>query len=293
MGESCGGADHVLGGDEAAYTKKDQTTTVSDDDTLLRVLRLLDLHQRGILPAIVTHGAREEQALPRFSREDQDAVFSLLDLPEDREERAAAVRATGPERALSLVQGVLLQPKVPAPGYSYNVHAYQEQHADGVTWLLEEVQIWLTAVKVATSMWTAWPPDTAIPRRGPPPAMRWLGFLEVRDDVGTQYTESEGGIAVPAQPALVSTSGRTTMPRVVESIRLISPGPPPEARELVLRLNPKVSIAEPTAASPPWPEREVQLPEQTYVLHLEHRQEDLRLNKKFEPRHRYGWRVRL
>jgi hypothetical protein len=44
---------------------------------------------------------------------------------------------------------------------------------------------------------------------------------------------------------------------------------------------------------PLWPEREAQLPEQTYILHLDHRQEWLRLNKKLEPRLRHGRRVRL
>jgi len=132
-----------------------ESTDIGGHDPLLEVLRLLETYHRGFLPAIVTLGAREEQQLPRLSREDRDAVLALLDLATDKDVQATAVRALGPEQALSLLQGVIRQPDVPAPGYPYIIHAYQEQHVDGVTWLLEEVRIWLTAVTIASSMWSA------------------------------------------------------------------------------------------------------------------------------------------
>jgi hypothetical protein len=61
--------------DGALYTASNQVsqgTEIGRDDALLDVLQLLEKHRRGILPAIVTLGAREEQHLPRFSPEDHD-----------------------------------------------------------------------------------------------------------------------------------------------------------------------------------------------------------------------------
>lgn len=268
-------------------------TDAGRQDPLLTAVQLLDLYGRGLLPAIVSSAAREEQRLPRLSGEERDAVLALLDLPTDREVQAAAVEAMGPKEALSLLQGVLRQPDIPAPGYPYIVTAYQEQHVNGVTWLLEEVRIWLTGLTVATSMWTAWPADTPIPELGVPPAIRWRGFAEIRDDVGTEYTDVGGAGAGPSQPAVVSSSIRTAMPIAQQSIRYLRPGPPPQARELVLRLDPIVGVAEPTTSPPPWPEREVQLPETIYVLHLDHRKEWLRRNQKGEWRARDGVRACL
>jgi len=123
--------------------------------------------------------------------------------------------------------------------------------------------------------------------------MRWQGFEEIRDDVGTPYVEVGGFLGRPHQPAVVSSSNRTTMPRAVQKTQYLRPGPPPEARELILRAAPTVAVAEPGTLPPPWPEREVRLPETTFVLHLEHRLEWLRLNKKAEPRRYEGVRVHL
>jgi len=101
-------------------------------EPLRDVLHLLDLYNGGLLPAIVSLGAREEQHLSRLSSEDLDTVLDLLNLPIDNAAQTAAGQAVGPEMALSLLGEVLRQPMVPAPGYPYIVHAYQEQHVQGL-----------------------------------------------------------------------------------------------------------------------------------------------------------------
>ncbi|MBV9281028.1 MAG: hypothetical protein JOZ41_13180, partial [Chloroflexi bacterium] len=145
-------------------------TNVPPDDSVQHPLQLLAFYRSGALPALITAAAREEQGLGPIAGEDRDVVLALLDLPDDLAAQMSAIEAVGHEKAASLLGDVIRQPEIPAPGYPFIIHAYQQQQLDGATWLLKEVRVWLAGLTISSAMWTAWPPDTPIPDRGAPPA---------------------------------------------------------------------------------------------------------------------------
>lgn len=192
---------------------------------------LLDAYQRGEIAAFISQEERSEQLLPGgFNLEEQEMVQRLLSLPENVGARISVLESVGVERSHELLDKALANWRSSHPRLV--LEPYIERRLEGVTWLLERVEVGITGINVVVRLWTSWPPDASL-EPGPAqihPHLRWKGFRQLTDDTGRTMRFSGAGI----HPAVVrvSTENWTNHRYSVTQRDHWRPGVAPEARSI-------------------------------------------------------------
>lgn len=238
-------------------------------------LRMLRDFRRGRLQAYFADEERREQMLSYLSKKRRGLAQALLDLPNEEKSQEEFIESVGPERAYKALQRVLRAPG--PPRYVANrLYPYVSCSVRGVTWMLERIDVGVTGLNLRTALWTRWPasiqysalpqfPDSGAPLRHR--ASWWSRFEQVTDDRGTEY-HWIGGIVKYINPVIIETGGRR-MVRVSQLNRETwIPGPPPEARKLLLTPHPTIRVERPKEGVPPWPTEELPLGDRTWTIDI-------------------------
>jgi hypothetical protein len=271
-----------------------------DASFLKESLWMLEEYDKGSSHAYLSPWARAEQVRPEkeLTLEDRAIVRRLLDLPEDEAVRREALLAVGPGRAYNLLFSVIRSPGYPDELESVTVENYDlylEQQAGGVSFLLREAKVGLTAIVVTAEVWTSWPVDIAWPDDPveEPSAFDTgdFGLERVTDDLGTSY-QTERGLSESIGPIRVTVDGEERL-SVGEVWRwAAAPGPPRNAQTLTLHLQTKLSVLQPGTMPPPWPSQRIIFPHSEFAFSLGDRKKQLEALGVPLPRVR-GHRVQL
>jgi len=246
------------------------------------VMARLRGYEGGELQAFLESPARREQGLQPevLPAQDQRLARELLALPPDRPVVEQALRSVGPERARSILRQVVAQWSEPKR-MQQEVWLYLQRRQGEVLWLLEEVGIGVTGVRVQISASGPLPNEIAHQVFFPTPDLKpfplepwWSEFetqpqpLRLSDDLGTGY-KVESSQVERIFPLRVIAAGRGEARMAERYIFTFVPGVPAAARSLSLSGTINLVIEEPVTESPPWPTKEFSLGDFTYTIDLQ------------------------